>query len=165
MDKIEEKLLFNYWDNLGKENIFLDEYELSLKMLDIHPTSDIERSFIRWFGGMHKLLEYYRVLEGKKIKAERNGYSFYVTLSDFNAAILDTDVECHCSTDYEGEIMVNGKVYNIHDVINDEWESDYEQDGMLDFIRWEIRDIANELTSDKIPCGFLITCVDVSFSD
>jgi len=157
--QIDKQVLFHYWDTIGKENIFLEDYDLSLKMLNMERYGYL--IFIEWWGGVEELLKYFKTLQGKKFKVGRNGYDFDVVLTNFGYDVSEYMFECEANTTYKGDIMMNGEIYNLEDVI----ETDYlmDEEDILNEIRWEIRDIINEFIDDKIPGGFLLRCIDVNF--
>ena len=159
---MDKQVLFNYWDTIGKENIFLEDYDMSLKMLDMEEYDNDYSLFVEWWGGVKELLKYFEILLQKTFTVGRNGYEFDVVLSHFVFDNNEYTFECDAYTNYEGDIMMDGEIYNVEDAIEEDSLTDEEH--TLTEIRWEMRDIINEFTSDKIPGGFLLRCVDIDFN-
>lgn len=158
---MDKQVLFNYWDTIGKENIFLEDYDMSLKMLDMEEYDNDYSLLIEWWGGVAALDDYFSLLKGKKINVGRNGYNFDIVLSHFGYDEDEYMFECYAYTDYEGDMVLDGKKYNIADMIQQ--DKVMGNDDKLNEIGWEMRDIINEFIEVKIPCGFLLRCIDFEF--
>ena len=156
---MDKQVLFNYWDTIGKENMFVEEYVLSTKMLGMQKYTHDYSLLIEWWGGIAALDDYFSLLKGKKINVGRNGYNFDIVLSRFGYDEDEYMFECEAYTDYDGEIMANGEIYNLEDVKEEEYAMDEEH--TLNEIRWEMKDIINDFIDVKIPAGFVLRCTYV----
>lgn len=155
---MDKALLFQYWDSIGRENIFLDEYGLSFQMFGYNKYDFNDTWFIDWFGGVDEVIKYFELLQDKEFTINsNNNYDFNIKINNITFDKNEDMFDCIATTKYKGKIMVNNEIYDIKE------ES---RGGMSDImvdISWEMRAIINDFFDKNIPAGFLLRCINLKF--
>jgi hypothetical protein len=147
-----KKIMFRYWDT-QQEKLSKNFY----KFFDINPyidnnSDEVEELFLEWLGGIEKVYELIKNVEGNTMVAQGGTYNFRFKITNvemlkgevFYDVLVDGDgeVEINISTDYQPEII--DRIYDAVSNPDIGWE-------VVD----EIKDLLREVVREKVvdyPC-------------
>jgi hypothetical protein len=149
-----KKIMFRYWDT-QQEKLSKNFY----KFFDINPyntnnTDEVEELYLEWLGGIEKVYELIKNVEGNTIVAQGGTYNFRFKILNVEMGNENTEVFYDVLVDGDGEVEINFGTDYEPEIIDRLYDAAHNPD-----IGWqvidEIKDLLRETVREKVvdyPC-------------
>jgi hypothetical protein len=147
-----KKIMFKYWDT-QQEKLSKNFY----KFFDINPyinnnTDEVEKLYLEWLGGIKKVYELMKNVEGDTMVARGGTYNFRFKIE--NVELLNGKVFYDVLVDGDGEVEINFGTDYQPEIIDRLYDAAHNPDVGWEVID-EIRDLLREQVREKVvdyPC-------------
>jgi hypothetical protein len=149
-----KKIMFRYWDT-QQEKLSKNFY----KFFDINPYIDnnrdeVEELFLEWLGGIKKVYELIKNVEGNTMVAQGGTYNFRFKITNVEMGNKNTEVFYDVLIDGDGEVEINVGTDFEEEIIDNIYDGITNPD-----IGWEVKneilDLIKEVVREKVvdyPC-------------